>query len=152
MHVRPIVLREARAFIGAHHRHSEPPRGWLFGVALENESTTVGVGVAGRPVARLLDDGLTVEITRTCTTGEKNANSMIYGALCRAAKALGYRSAITYTLPEESGASLRAAGFVLECDTAGDAAWSRVSRPRQDETLFGARRPQGKKNRWRRWL
>jgi hypothetical protein len=30
----PIALREARQFVAQYHRHNEPPRGWLFGVAL----------------------------------------------------------------------------------------------------------------------
>jgi hypothetical protein len=38
---------------------------------------------------------------------------MLYGASWRAAKAMGYRRMITYTQADESGASLRAAGFVL---------------------------------------
>ena len=33
----------------------------------------VGVAVVGRPVARHLDDGLTLEITRVATDGTPNA-------------------------------------------------------------------------------
>jgi hypothetical protein len=72
----------------------------------------VGVGVAAVPVARMLADGRTVEITRIATDGHANACSRIYGALCRAAAALGYTRATTTTLATESGASPRAAGFV----------------------------------------
>jgi hypothetical protein len=36
---------------------------------------------------------------------------MLYRAAWRAVKALGYRKLITYTLPEEGGASLRASGL-----------------------------------------
>ncbi len=68
--------------------------------------------MVGRPVARALDDGITSEIIRTCTDGTHNANSMLYGAAVRACKAMGYRRVITYTQEDESGASLRAAGFV----------------------------------------
>lgn len=37
--------------------------------------------------------------------------SALYGAAWRAAKALGWRRLITYTLTSESGASLRGAGW-----------------------------------------
>jgi len=111
LELRPITLREARAFIAAHHRHNEPPHGWLYGVALYAGGELRAVGVAGRPVARALQDGLTVELTRVCTLGDRNAASRLYGSLCRAAAALGYRRAITYTLESEPGSSVLAAGF-----------------------------------------
>lgn len=72
----------------------------------------VGVATAGRPVARHYDDGRTLEVNRTCTDGTPNANSMLYGAVWRAAKAMGYKRCITYTQADETGASLRAAGWV----------------------------------------
>jgi len=112
MKVVPITLREACAFIAQHHRHNKPPRGWKFGVGLHAGDSLVGVATAGRPVARHYDDGLTLEVNRTCTDGTRNANSMLYGAVWRAAKAMGYHRAITYTQSDETGASLRAAGWV----------------------------------------
>lgn len=107
----PVSFAEAKAFVLAKHRHHKPPVGWKFGVGVAKEGELVGVAMAGRPVARKLDDGFTLEVNRTCTTGEKNANSMLYGAIRRAAKALGYRELVTYTLLSESGASLKAAGW-----------------------------------------
>ena len=90
-----------------------------------------GVAIVGRPVARLLDDGWTLEVNRTCTDGAKNANSMLYGACRRVAFGLGYRKLITYTLPEEGGASLNAAGW--KCiGEAGSGTWNRKARPRVD--------------------
>jgi len=47
------------------------------------------------------------------------------------ALAMGYQRLITYTLPEEGGASLRASGFAL-IGQAGGGSWSRPSRPRVD--------------------
>lgn len=91
-----------------------------FCVALADDSgETHGVAIVGRPVARGLDDGWTLEVTRTCTDGTKNANSMLYGAAWRAARALGYRRLVTYTLVEESGTSLRAAGWKTVHETRG---------------------------------
>ena len=109
----PITLKKAREFISDHHRHNSPPTGWKFGVGLIRDGLLVGVGTAGRPIARHFDNGLTIEVNRTCTDGTCNANSKIYGALWRAAKAMGYRRAITYTQADESGASLRAVGWVI---------------------------------------
>lgn len=127
----PITLREARAFVAAHHRHHKPPQGGLFAIACSDGDRVVGVAIVGNPVARLMDNGFTAEVTRLCTTGEKNACSMLYGAAWRAARALGYQKLITYTLAEEGGASLRAAGW--RCiGEAGGGSWSRESRPRVD--------------------
>lgn len=117
--LRPVSLRDAKPFITEHHRHSEAPHAWKFGVGvtetcqsgIERETDLVGVGVAARP-CRELDDGYTLTIVRTCTTGTPNACSMIYGALVRAGRALGYKRFYSYTVESEDGASLRAAGFV----------------------------------------
>jgi len=90
-----------------------------------------GVATVGRPTARHLDDGWTVEVTRVATDGARNACSILYGAAWRAARALGYRRAVTFTLKEESGASLRGAGW--RClGAAGGGSWSRKDRPRID--------------------
>lgn len=113
MNIEPITFRDACAFVAQHHRHNKPPQGHKFSIALRNSGALVGVAMAGRPVARHLDDGLTLEVNRTCTDGTRNANSMLYGAVWRAARAMGYRRCITYTQAGESGASLRAAGFVM---------------------------------------
>jgi hypothetical protein len=96
-----------------HHRHNRKITGWKIGVGLSN-GELCGVAVISRPISLEVQkaEPRTVEIIRTCTLGDKNANSRLYGAMCRAAAALGYTAAITYTRPDESGASLRAAGFV----------------------------------------
>ena len=154
LRVRPSTLKAARRFVGEHHRHSAPPIGGLFAVAVEDEAgATVAVGIAARPVARLLDDGATIEVTRCCTTaGAPNAASMIYGALCRAARALGYSTAVTYTLAAELGVSLRASGWDRVADVRLDT-WNRPGRSRYEHDLFGnAVTPAGAKVRWERAL
>lgn len=148
----PCTLKAARRFVGQHHRHSLPPVGGLFAVAVAVDREIVGVGIAGRPVARALDDGETVELTRCCTVGTANAASMIYGALCRAARALGYRRAVTYSLGAEPGTSLRAAGFV-EATQVAARDWHSRTRPRHAADLFGNPiTPPGEKIRWERML
>lgn len=54
---------------------------------------------------------------------------MLYGAARRAARAMGMQPIYTYTLPEEGGASLRAAGFRLDKDDAGGSAAMWHNRP-----------------------
>lgn len=107
----PITFRRACDFVRQLHRHNKPPAGHKFSIGLEVDGMLVGVAMSGRPIARHYDDGLTIEVNRTCTDGTRNANSMLYGAIRRAAWGMGYRRIITYTQADESGASLRAAGF-----------------------------------------
>lgn len=127
--ITPMTIKAAIVFVREHHRHSKAPVGGLFAVGVADGGELVGVGIAGRPVARMLCDGRTIEIIRVCTLGALNACSMIYGALCRAAKALGYRRIVTYTLASEQGASLRASGFVVTGSVEAQE-WDRPSRPR----------------------
>lgn len=132
LQVTPINFDEANAFVKQFHRHHQPMPGCKFCIAVSIGEQVVGVCIVGRPVARLLDDGWTLEVNRTCTLGHKNANSMLYGAAWRAAKAMGYRRLITYTLPGEGGASLRAAGWKCLGEKGGGT-WNRKGRPRVDK-------------------
>jgi hypothetical protein len=124
----PVTFREACAFVDAHHRTQRRPNGMKLCLAVSDGEKIVGVAIVARPVARKLDDGWTLEVARTCTDGTKNTNSMLYGARWRAVRAIGYRRLITYTLPEEGGASLRAAEFKL-IGEGGDRGWSRAGHP-----------------------
>jgi hypothetical protein len=126
----PITFRQACAFIAAHHRHHRPPRGMKFALGVAAQDELVGVATVGRPVARHLDNCRTVEVTRTCTDGARNANSMLYGAAWRAARAMGYHRLITYTQVGESGASLRAAGLRPAAVLRARPGWDAPSRPR----------------------
>lgn len=100
--------------------------------ATDEASEPCGVAIIGNPVARMLDDGWTAEVTRLCTTGERNACSILYAAAWRACRALGYRRLVTYILDSEPGTSLRAAGW--QCvGEAGGGSWGRADRPRVDK-------------------
>lgn len=122
---------QVHAFISEHHRHHKPPLGEIARLACVDEAGTVrGVLTMGRPVARHSDDGWTLEVTRLSTDGTRNACSLLYGAARRIAWAMGCRRLVTYTLPSEGGASLRAAGWVEE-GAAGGGEWSCASRPRE---------------------
>lgn len=133
----PITLSEANAFIAERHRHHPPVVGHKFsiGAVLVDEmlgDEIVGVAIVGRPVSRVRDDGMTLEVTRLCTDGTRNACSFLYGAAAKAAFALGYRRIGTYTMANEGGASLRASGWKLIGERAGRS-WSCPSRPRTDK-------------------
>ena len=129
----PCTLAEANAFVVQHHRHHGPVVGHKFSLAVADESGEVrGVAIVGRPVARMLHDGWTLEVTRVATDGTHNACSALYGAARRAAFALGYRRIGTYTLASESGSSLRGAGWHVVGESGGGS-WSRKNRPRVDK-------------------
>jgi hypothetical protein len=79
-------------------------------------------------------------VNRTATDGAANANSMLYGAAWRAAKALGYSRLITYTQEGESGSSLRAAGWSVVAELNERKGWDTPSRPREGRGVDGVQR------------
>ena len=118
--LQPISFREACRFIKEHHRHHRPPQGHKYSIAVNNGEMVVGVVMVGRPVARHLDDGWTLEVIRLCTVdGARNVSSMLYQASWRAARAMGYKRLITYILKNETGTSLKAAGWRLVGEVGG---------------------------------
>ena len=119
LEIRPITLRAANAYVAQHHRHNQPTNGHKFSVSVWDGDRMCGVAIAGQPIARKLDDGLTIEIRRVCTDGTRNACSILYAACAKAARAMGYRRAITYTLVSEPGTSLKAAGFTNRGEAGG---------------------------------
>jgi hypothetical protein len=128
----PCALAEANDFVKRHHRHHNPVVGHKFSLAVVDEKNEVrGVAIVGRPVSRMLDNGLTLEVTRVATDGCPNACSALYGACRRAAFALGYKRIGTYTLDTEPGTSLKAAGWKL-LGAVGGGSWNCPSRPRVD--------------------
>ena len=128
----PMELGQANAFVALHHRHHPAVQGHKFSLGAIVDGVVRGVAIVGRPVARHLDDGWTLEVTRCCTDGYRNAASALYGAARRAVFALGYRKLVTYTLRSESGASLRGSGWRVVGEVRGRS-WSCASRPRVDK-------------------
>lgn len=139
--VQPIDLGTANMLVKAHHRHAQPVIGHLFSLGLfDHDWNLHGAAIIGRPVARALDDGNTVEITRVVTYGTRNACSMLYGAAQREARSRGYQRVVTYTRADESGASLKAANFHLAGHTTARQ-WNTPSRPRRPRAAIA-------RNRW----
>lgn len=113
LEIRPIHLKAACEFVKEYHRHNIPPVGGKFAISCYEGERLCSVAICGRPVARRLDNGETLEIYRNCTDGTRNACTKLYGACIRIASNMGYRKVITYTLESENGASLRAANFTF---------------------------------------
>jgi hypothetical protein len=134
--LRPITLREARAFVAEHHRHVKGLQGGRFAIAALVADDLVGVVIVGRPVARMLSDGVTAEITRCCVlpSAPLGTPSRLMRAAWRAWSAMGGQRLVTYTLEREPGASLRGAGFALVGCTPA-AAWSRDKRRREPRAI-----------------
>lgn len=148
--IAPLTLREANAFVTAHHRHHDSVTGCKFAIGLyktvDGEDRLIGAAICGRPVSRHLDDGLTLEVNRLCTTEGGNCCSMLYGRCVRIAREMGYRKVITYILESEPGTSLKASGFYLEDECCGGKNWN-GTRKRVNNTV-----PEEMKQRWARIL
>ncbi len=113
----PCSLRKANDFVEVYHRHNlrTSRDGGKFAVAVAAGTAVVGVAIVGNPLSATLMDGFTAEVLRACVLSDapRNCNSLLYGACRRIWFEMGGRKILTYTLTEESGASLRGAGWVL---------------------------------------
>lgn len=129
----PMELEDANAFIRQHHRHHPEVVGHKFSLgAVDDQRQLRGVATVGRPNARGLQDGWTLEVTRLATDGCPNACSALYAAAWRAARAMGYRKLVTYTLASEPGTSLKAGGWKDVAKVKGRS-WDTPTRPRIDK-------------------
>ena len=127
LQVVPLELKLANLFVKYHHRHHAPAVGHRFSIGCVAKGILRGVAIVGRPVARMLDQATTLEVTRLCTDGTPNACSCLYGAAARIGKQMGYAKIQTYILEYEDGTSLKAAGWVCEGERGGGS-WARYNR------------------------
>jgi hypothetical protein len=145
MIVVPITLREANDFVENFHRHSDRTQrdGGRFAIAAEFEGAMVGVAIVGRPLARLMDDGFTAEVTRCCVLDDapRGACSFLYGRCWRIWQQMGGRRMITYTLAAESGSSLRGAGWRVAGESRPSSGWQRPGRDRAWQPIYGQLKP-----------
>ena len=136
----PITLREANHFVEQFHRHSKRTSrdGGKFAIGATTGDRMVGIAIVGRPVARLLDDGYTAEVTRCCVLDDapKGACSFLYGRCWRIWQQMGGKRMVTYTLQKESGSSLKGAGWKIvgEPQKGG---WDRKGRERDWQPIYG---------------
>jgi hypothetical protein len=142
----PLELKDLNALVERWHRHHKPVQGHRFSIGLKRDGKLVGGISVGRPTVRMTDQRRILEVTRLVTDGTPNACSQLYAAAARVGRELGYTRIQTFILASESGASLRAAGWILDGESGGGD-WTRASKPnrRQDQ-------PQGPKHRYSKTL
>lgn len=145
----PISLRDANAFVVKHHRHHGPVRGHKLAIGAEWDGELIAIVIIGRPVARKRGDQALLDATRVCTDGVRrhlgqnrrgndmyvNAASFLYARAHQVASAMGCKIG-TYILEDESGISVKAAGYTVTRKTPGKS-WDVPSRPREDKHPLG---------------
>lgn len=150
-----IRLPQANAFVIKNHRHHNAVVGHKWSLAAYQNGRLCGVAIVGRPTGRFLDDGKTLEVTRLCTDGTRNACSFLYSACARRAKREGYGKIITFILESENGASLRACGWICEAEHCGKPAWTGArykGRPEQLSLFSSKPAPNEYKKRYAKYL
>jgi len=143
LHTVPMTFRQGTAWVAQFHRHNKPPRGCKFVIgAADDEGTIHGVAMAGRPVSREEDDGLTLEVYRSVTLdgGPPNVNSYLYAACWRVGREMGYLRCVSRTQGDEPGTSLEAAGYRLIAERSARPGWADST---TDERLKAMRDPVG---------
>lgn len=155
MELMEISLKEANAYVVQNHRHHDRVVGHKWSIAAYKDGRLCGVAIVGRPTGRWLDNGKTLEVTRLCTDGTRNACSFLYAAAANRARKEGYTKIITFILQSEPGTSLRAAGWELESEKAGGLKWygKRYDEKPKQLTLFPKKEPPKEyKQRWAKIL
>jgi len=136
----PITLKEANDFVEQYHRHSRRTvrDSGKFAIGATTGEGMVGIAIVGRPIARLLNDGYTAEVTRVCVLKDspKNTCSFLYGRCWRIWQQMGGKRMITYTLQKEKGSSLKGAGWKIMGETS-KGNWSRKGRERDWQPIYG---------------
>lgn len=137
----PLTLADANLVVEAIHRHHKKSLNHRFSLgAVDAEGVIRGVAICGRPVARMVDHRMVLEVARVATDGTRNCCSFLLGAAARAARAMGYASIQTYTLPQEGGASLRGAGWEQRYTTKPRGSWTHSDgRARDTRVLTSAK-------------
>ena len=106
------------------------------------------MAIVGNPLSATLMDGFTAEVLRACVLPDapRNSNSLLYGACRRIWFEMGGAKILTYTLTEESGASLRGAGWTLAATVKGHdtATWGKQDHLRRRDQAITAM----SKRRW----
>ncbi len=130
MHVHPLTIRRAIAFVAEHHRRLPRARG-LWSVGLSRDAELVGCAVVGFPSrTQTIPELAHLRVLRLAVIMDvPNGCSMLYGAAWRAARGMGARRMDTHTHLDEPGTSLRSAGWFFGGFTSGGE-WARTSRPR----------------------
>lgn len=140
--VRPLTIVNALDFCRLHHRRLPRLQGGMWSVGITADGYLRGAAIVGRPTARMLDNGERLQVLRVAVVeGTPNACSALYGAIARAARSMGATDCFTYIHEDETGVSLRAAGWIEDAGfRSGGGEWNRPSRPREKTVEPGAKR------------
>jgi len=150
MLIGPYPVKYAHEWNAETHRRLKKLTGAMWCIGLWDGPTMRGLAVVGRP-CRMLDAPArtripVLEVIRVAVVeGTKNGCSTLYGACSRAGRDMGLDGMLTYIHDDETGVSLRAAGWVHDVTTDGGE-WDRPSRQRQ---LVTDNKP--KKRWWAAW-
>ena len=130
----PLSLKAANEFVTTHHRHNKKTAGHKFSIGATLDGELIGVAICGRPVARALDNGTTLEVLRVCIKdpAPRNACSYLYARCQKIWTAMGGEKIITYTLESEPGSSLKAVNWTVAATT----------KKRLAKNLWNTRRPE----------
>lgn len=136
--LRYVTRDEANSAVRRWHRHHKPVRSHYLASGAFIGGQLVGVVIGGRPNAPALCNGKTIEVTRLATDGaHEHVASRLLGAMWRAAAALGFTRAVSYTRVDEPGTCYRAAGWVRTATVKGRE-WGEANKPGRWLTLDGA--------------
>lgn len=138
--LRPCTVKRALPFVAQVHRRLPKVQGAMWATSVWASGEMVGVALVGHPARELMDDTLAV-LRVAVIEGHRNGCSMLYGACSRAARALGAENLVTYTHEDETGISLKAAGWIYGGLTDG----GEHSRPSRQRALALDQKP---KHRW----
>lgn len=116
--LKPCTVKRAVPFVREVHRRLPAIQGAMWAVGAWSGGQLIGVALVGHPARELMGDTLSV-LRVAVIEGHRNACSMLYGACSRAAKAMGAANLVTYTHEDESGVSLKAAGWICDGLTEG---------------------------------
>src|SRR5262245_59252353 len=111
LRVCPITVKAAIPFVRQVHRRLPKIQGAMWAVGAIRVGELIGVALVGAPARMLMADTLAV-LRVAVIEGVPNACSMLYGACSRAGKAMCAENMVTYTHADESGTSLKAAGWI----------------------------------------
>jgi hypothetical protein len=140
----PIAAKHAARFVELYHRKLPHAHHRMWAVGLWDAAELRGVALVGLPMARSLTEpkegewpapANTLEVVRVAVLEDTpNGCSMLYGAVARAARAMGCRALLTYTAEDEPGTTLRAAGWVADDGLFGGGQADRPGRHRRRRT------------------
>jgi hypothetical protein len=131
----PYPTKYAHEFNAGVHRRLKKMVGAMYCIGLWSGAEMRGLAIVGRPKARKLDVPARTrvkvqEVLRVAVVeGTRNGCSMLYGACSKAGKAMGLDGMMTYIHDDETGVSLKAAGWVKDKVTSGGE-WTRETRQR----------------------